>query len=851
MMISFSLNNELVQFEGNTDISLLNFLRNEKDITSVKDGCSGQGTCGACLVEIDGKPKLSCTTSLKNLDGKKVLTLEGIPFNILDIIAKAFVKKGAVQCGFCTPGFLMRTKILFDNNPTPTKEEIRKALSLNLCRCTGYAKIIDAIILASDALTQKKEIVFTDNTGRVGTSLKKYQSYETAIGKRKFVDDLKFEGMYFSALKFSEYPRAKVIKIDFRNAEKMAGVIKIFTAKDIPGEQNVGLIYKDWPLMINEGQITHYIGDVIAGVVAESEEIARKAVAAIEVQYEVLEAVTDIYEAVHDNAIQVHENQSNILENCAIRIGNAEESFKKSEYVYQGAFETQRIEHAFLEKETAIAFPENDGIKLITQSQGIYEDRRQVASLLNLPEEKVHVELVPNGGGFGGKEDMTVQGHVSLFAYILQKPVKLTLSREESIRMHPKRHPVYMDITLGCSKEGKLTALKLRALGDTGAYASVGTKVMERVAGHATAGYFVPVIDLEAKTVYTNNIPCGAMRGFGANQVAFAIEACIDELCKKGNFDRWQFRYDNALVDGLSTATGQKLQGVGIRACLNALKEDYAKAKYAGIACAIKNSGVGNGMPDFSDVIIKIESEKKVSIHHGWTEMGQGVHTIAIQTLCEETGIEPEIVDVFVDSEAAIKTGMTTSSRATALLGNAIIDACKELKQDLKLNTLKELSGKQYKGRFLCDWTTKPGSNVKEQITHYSYGYAAQLAILNDEGEIEKIVAAHDGGKIYNPKMFEGQIEGAVHMGLGYALTEDLPMKDGYLISDKLKDCKILRAKDMPEVVVKKIEVADPVGPYGAKGVGEIGLIPTAAAVANALYQFDGIRRHKLPMKRN
>jgi len=263
-MISFSLNNELVQFEGNTDISLLNFLRNEKDITSVKDGCSGQGTCGACLVEIDGKPKLSCTTSLKNLDGKKVLTLEGIPFNILDIIAKAFVKKGAVQCGFCTPGFLMRTKILFDNNPTPTKEEIRKALSLNLCRCTGYAKIIDAIILASDALTQKKEIVFTDNTGRVGTSLKKYQSYETAIGKRKFVDDLKFEGMYFSALKFSEYPRAKVIKIDFRNAEKMAGVIKIFTAKDIPGEQNVGLIYKDWPLMINEGQITHYIGDVIA-----------------------------------------------------------------------------------------------------------------------------------------------------------------------------------------------------------------------------------------------------------------------------------------------------------------------------------------------------------------------------------------------------------------------------------------------------------------------------------------------------------------------------------------------------------------------------------------------------------
>jgi selenium-dependent xanthine dehydrogenase len=849
-MISFILNNQPVKFDGDTEISLLNYLRLEKDITSVKDGCSGQGACGACLVEIDGKPKLSCTTKLKNLEDKKVLTLEGIPHDILDIIAKAFVKKGAVQCGFCTPGFLMRTKILFDENLSPTEQEIRKALSLNLCRCTGYQKIVDAIILASQALTEKKPIEFTDNSGKVGTSLKKYQSYETAIGKRKFVDDINFKGMLFSALKYSDHPKAKILKIDFSEAEKIEGVVKIFTAKDIPGQQNVGLIFNDWPLMIDEGQITNYIGDVICGVVAKTEAIAREAIAAIHIDYSVYEPITDIFEAAKDNSSQVHENQANVLENCVIRIGDADSSMKNSDFVYQGSFETQRIEHAFLEKEAAIALPEKDGIKLITQSQGIYEDRRQVSSILNLPEEKVHVELVPNGGGFGGKEDMTVQGHVSLFAYLLQKPVKLSLSRGESIRMHPKRHPVYMDITLGCDKNGKLTAMKLRALGDTGAYASVGTKVMERVAGHATAGYFVPVIDLQAKTVYTNNIPCGAMRGFGANQVAFALEACIDELCIKGNFDRWQFRYDNALVDGLATATGQKLEGVGIRACLNALKEEYTKAKYSGIACAIKNSGVGNGMPDFSDVIIKIESESKVSIHHGWTEMGQGVHTIAIQTLCEETGINPEIMDVYVDSEAAIKTGMTTSSRATALLGNAIIDACKVLKEDLSKNSLKELSGKQYKGRFLCDWTTKPGSDVKEQITHYSYGYAAQLAVLNDKGDVEKVVAAHDAGKVMNPTMFEGQIEGAVHMGLGYALTEDLPMKDGFLVSDNLRDCKILRAKDTPQIIVEKIEVADPVGPYGAKGVGEIGLIPTAAAVANALYEFDGVRRHKLPMKR-
>lgn len=849
-MISFHLNNQQVNYNGDTQISLLNYLRNELKITSVKDGCSGQGACGACLVEVEGKPKLSCTTKLESLNDKKVLTLEGVPNEVLDIIAKAFVKKGAVQCGFCTPGFLMRTKILFDQNLNPSKDEIKKALGLNLCRCTGYQKIVDAIVLAAKALNEKKPILFDDTTGKVGTSLKKYQAYETAIGKRKFVDDFQFDGMLHSVLKFSDFPKAKILKIDITEAEKINGVHKIVTANDIPGKQNVGLIFQDWPLMINEGQITNYIGDVLAGVIADNELIARKAVELIKVEYEVLTPVTDVFEAIQDKSL-VHDNQSNILENCKIKIGDADDAFSKSSFIYQGAFETQRIEHAFLEKESAIALPESDGVKLITQSQGIYEDRRQVASILNLPEEKVHVELVPNGGGFGGKEDMTVQGHVSLFAFLTNKPVKLTLSREESIRMHPKRHPVFMDITLGCDNRGKLTALKLRALGDTGAYASVGTKVMERVAGHATAGYFVPIIDLEAKTVYTNNIPCGAMRGFGANQVAFALEACIDELCKKGNFDRWQFRYDNALADGLSTATGQKLEGVGIRACLDALKEEYQKAKYSGLACAIKNSGVGNGMPDFSDVIIKIESEDKISIHHGWTEMGQGVHTIAIQTLCEETGIDPEIVDVYVDSEAAIKTGMTTSSRATALLGNAIIDACKEFKKDLQGSKISDLVGRRYKGRFLCDWTTKPGTDVKEQITHYSYGYAAQLAVLDNNGNVEKVVAAHDGGKVYNPKMFEGQIEGAVHMGLGYALTEDLPMKDGFLISDQLRDCKVLRAKDTPDVEVKKIEVSDPVGPYGAKGVGEIGLIPTAAAVANAICQYDGIRRHKLPLRRN
>lgn len=407
-----------------------------------------------------------------------------------------------------------------------------------------------------------------------------------------------------------------------------------------------------------------------------------------------------------------------------------------------------------------------------------------------------------------------------------------------------------MDIEVGADENGKLTALKLRAVGDTGAYASVGTKVLERVAGHAAGGYFIPEIDIEAKTVYTNNIPCGAMRGFGANQVAFAIESCIDEICKNAGFDRWKFRYDNALVDGLRTSTGQKVFGVGIRQSLEAVKEDFYNAKYAGLACAIKNSGVGNGMIDESKVKIEILAEDKIRLHHGWTEMGQGVHNMALQTLCEETNISPEIIEVIVDTDAQIKTGMTTSSRATALVGLAVINAAKGFIEDLKTKTLIELVGKTYSGQFVCDWTTKPGVTDREPVIHYSYGYAAQVCILDDNGNISKMIAAHDAGKIMNPMLFEGQIEGGVHMGLGYALSEDLPMKDGYLVSDKMRDLQILRAHETPEIIVKGVEVADPVGPYGAKGIGEIGLVPTAAAVANAFYAYDGIKRTKLPMKR-
>ena len=847
-MIEFELNGRKVVYSGDEKLSLLDYLRGEAGIFSAKDGCSGQGACGACLVEWNGRPVLACITRMKKVAGGQVTTLEGLPDELRRTLGNAFVEKGAVQCGFCSPGFLMRAKILLQDNPHPGRREILEALKLNLCRCTGYVKIVEAIEHAAKILAGDKAAAPDPNRG-IGGRQEKYEAWETATGRRPFVADLRIPGMVYGALKFSDHARARILKIDTGTAAKMPGVLRIFTAADIPGDRLTGLIVADWPLMISAEETSRSGADVLAGVVARSEAAARAAARAISVEYEVLEPLTDVLKA-EESPIRVHE-KGNLLETCRIqRGGDVGRILAASAHTVSGIFRTQMIEHAFLETEAAVALPEDGGVRLYSQGQGVYEDRRQVASLLGLPAEKVRVIQVANGGGFGGKEDITVQGHAALFALLLGKPVRVRLSRPESIRMHPKRHPFVMEYALGCDAGGKLTALRARITGDTGAYASVGTKVLERAAGHASGAYHVPAADIEARTIYTNNLPCGAMRGFGVNQVTFAMESCVDMLCEKGGFDRWQFRYDNALDAGRMTASGQVLGvGVGVRATLLALRDEFRRAKTAGLACGIKNTGIGNGMVDDSVVKIEIVSAAKLVIHHGWTEMGQGVHTVARQVVCQETGLDPKIMEVRVDTASGARSGMTTASRATSLVGNALIDACAALKRDLLRQPLAALAGKMYEGRWRCDWTTTPQAD-DSTVTHYSYGYASQLVVLDEKGGIALVHAAHDAGRIVNPTLFEGQIQGAVVMGLGYALSEDLPLAGGLPLSDRLSDLGLLKAHDVPAIVVTGVEVADEHGPYGAKGVGEIGLVPTAAAVANALYQFDGVRRFQLPMKR-
>ncbi len=849
-MIALTLNGSKITFTGDGTRSLLSWLRNDQGITSPKDGCSGQGACGACLVEIDGKAALSCRTPMKKLADARVTTIEGFDPELKDLLAKAFVKTGAIQCGFCTPGFLSRTKILLEQNQLPSDKEIKKALGAHLCRCTGYAKIIDAVVLAAKSLHEKKPIQLLDRSG-IGKSQSKHDAYETALGQREFVDDMRFNGMVYGALRFSDHPRARVLKIDTDAAEKLAGVIRVFTADDIPGDRFTGVLRPDWPVMVKLGEITRYIGDVLAGVAAETPEIAREACGLIHVDYEELEPVLDPVAALEDK-IKVHEDGNLLAITQFNRGGDIEAAFESSAHVVSAQYRTQMVEHAFIETECAIARPLEDGaIQLYTQSQGIYEDRHSIAGILGVPEEKVIATLVPCGGAFGGKEDLTVQGHAAVFCHHLQLPVKVGLNREESLRMHVKRHPLIMDYKLGCDEKGKLTALSAHIIGDTGAYASLGPAVLNRSAGHATGGYHVPVADVVSKAVYTNNLPAGAMRGFGVNQVTFAMECMVDELCEKAGFDPWEFRYANALEKGSMTATGQVLgDGVGLKETLEAIKSDYQNARYAGLALGIKNIGFGNGLIDESEVKIEVTGTDTVVIHHGWTEMGQGIDTIAKQIFTETTGLNDITIEVVSSTDSEAIGGTTTASRGTFLMGNSLMVAASALKKALPAEGLSGLVGRVFDGRWFCDWTNAPGKDVENPMTHFAYGYAAQVVILDDDGFVEKVVAAHDAGRVLNPNMFQGQIEGGVMMGLGYAFTENLVLEKGHLTSTKMVKLGVPKIKSMPQIVVKAVEVNDPKGPFGAKGVGEIGLVPTAPAAVNALYQFDKKRRYALPVNR-
>lgn len=860
--LNFTLNGHDTTLEYEEGMHLTEVLREICGLKSVKDGCAPQGYCGCCAILLDGRPTLSCLRRPDQAEGREVTTLEGVGGDERRVLAEAFVKDGAIQCGYCIPGIVTRSVSLIRQGKKE-REEIARGLSGHLCRCTGYARILDAVESAARALgdggrvehePRRPVLAATGATAPlgdgVGCSSHRYRGGDHAMGEKLYIADMEADGMLHGAVVLADHPRAEVLAIDAAPALAAPGVERVVTAADVPGERFVGLIRRDWPVFVAVGETTCSAGDVIALVVADTKFHAQRAAELVEVEYRVLEPVTDPLSALEPDSPRVHPS-GNLLETCKIRRGDATRALRESVHVIEETFTTQRIEHAFLEPEACLAVPGGDRLKVYTQGQGVHDDQKQIAEVLGVEPGRLDVELVTNGGAFGGKEDLSIQAQTALAARLLGRPVRTVLTRDQSVLMHPKRHPITLLYTVGADADGRLTAVRARIVGDTGAYASVGMKVLERAAGHSCGPYKVPNVDVEARTVYTNNPPCGAMRGFGANQAAFAIEGVMDILAERVGVDGYDIRERNLLAPGDRFATGQLMTAsCGVRQTLEAVKEVYkSNAGRAGIACGIKNTGIGNGMDDSGRLKIVVHEGGRLEIVSGYTEMGQGLFTILRQVVCQETGLEPERMSVRTASDPDVVCGMTTASRATALLTAAGQQASRKLAADLEGSSLESLAGREYHGECVLDFTTKPGhEDGGEPRTHVTFSYATQVVILDADGKLERVVAAHDVGRAINPLLCAGQIEGSVHMGLGYALSEDLPCTAGRPDSTLLRDLGILKAKDTPPIDVILVEVPDEHGGYGSKGVGEIGLVPTAGAVAGALYAHDRVRRFSLPM---
>jgi xanthine dehydrogenase molybdenum-binding subunit len=855
--MDFILNGRPVSIETEPGTSLLELLRERFGLRSMKDGCAPEGSCGACTVLVDGRPVVSCARDAERCAGHEVVTLEGLAPETRAAWADAMVVTGASQCGFCSPGIVMKMEGLLAREAAPSRDEIARALAGNLCRCTGYVKVVDAVERVAAGRRGEAAEGVDRGRGGVGARADRAGARAMALGEQPFVADMAVPGMLHGALRLSDHPRARVLRIDASRAIAAPGVVAVVTAADVPGQRIVGLIARDWPVFVAEGETTRYVGDVLAAVAARTRREARAAAALVEVEYEVLEPVCDPFAALEPGAAAVHA-AGNLLETSVVRRGDAAAALATAAHVVRDRFTTSAVEHAFLEPEACLAVPGGEpgapALHLFSQGQGAWEDRRQIAALLALPESDVRVTQVATGGAFGGKEDLSVQGQTALLARVTGQPVLLALSRRESLRLHPKRHALTMDYEVGCDADGRLVALRARIVGDTGAYASVGAKVLERAAGHACGAYRVPNVDVEARTVYTNNPPAGAFRGFGVPQVTFALDGLLDRLAERVGIDGWEIRWRNALRTGDRFGTGQLLgPGVGLEKTLLAVRDAYRGARFAGIACGAKNVGIGNGMVERGRAILRPEADGTLTLWHSWTEMGQGVHTVFAQIVAEEVGVDPAAVRVLVDTEQELDTGETTASRATTLGGQAVADAARRLRAALDAlrpgGLPQDLAGREFTGEFVVDWTTPIGEGIPDPVTHIAYGWATQVVILDDEGRLARVLAAQDVGRAMNPTLLEGQVEGGIHMGLGLALTEAFVTERGIPLSDTLKSQGIIPAASMPPVDVIVVEEHQPQGPYGAKGAGEAVLVPTPAAVAGALFAFDGVRRTALPMR--
>ena len=855
-MATFIVNGSTVTVEKNQ--KLIRFLRDELHLTSVKDGCS-EGACGTCHVLIDGKPTKACIPQTDKLEGKTIITVEGLSDWEKEVFTFAFGEAGAVQCGFCIPGMVISAKGLLDVNPDPTREEAAFAIRNNICRCTGYVKIIDGILLAAKIFREGKLPAPSADDWQMGSRVHRLDVEEKVLGYGQYPDDVYVDGMCYGGAVRSQYARARVLSIDTSAAEALPGVLCVATQKDIPGKVNVGHLKKDQPTLIGIGEITHYLGDTVALVCARDQETLEAAKKLVKVEYEVLPAVHSPAEAAAPGAPLVfEEEESNVQAYKHVSRGDAAGAIARSKYVLTEKFHTPWTEHAFLEPECCVALPlDNGGVKLLTTDQSSHTTMHECAAMLGVDYEHCQVQNMLVGGGFGGKEDMSVQHHAALLAYVARVPVKVKLSRQESILVHPKRHSMDMEFTMGCDENGIIQGVKASVVSDTGAFASLGGPVLERACTHAAGPYAYENFEIEGHAYYTNNPPAGAFRGFGVTQTCFCTETLLNQMAELVGISPWEIRYRNAIRPGGVLPNGQIVDGsTGLVETLEAIKPAYDAAVAAGdpvgIACAMKNAGVGVGIPDWGRCKLIVEPDGKVHIYSGASCIGQGLGTVLVQTVVTCTGLRRgDVVYERSNTWIAPDSGDTSGSRQTLVTGEATRRACAKLKAELDGGkTLAQLTGQEFYGEYLAK-TDPLGADVPNPVSHVAYGYATQMCILDREtGKIKKMVAAHDVGKAVNPLSVEGQIEGGVVMSMGYALTEQYPIDENCRPTAKYGMLGLFRANQLPQEEIEAIVVEKPgldvAG--GAIGIGEITSIPTAPAIADAYYRWDGERRFELPL---
>jgi selenium-dependent xanthine dehydrogenase len=837
-------------YTSDYDKKLLSFLRDDLHLTGTKDGCS-EGACGTCTVLVDGVRRKACTVSLSKLQGKKVLTIEGIDQEEMKVYEHCFAEAGAVQCGFCIPGMVISAKSLLDVNLNPTRNEIKQAIKGNLCRCTGYKKIEDAILKAAKFFREKEVIPPNSGTLRMNDYAKRIDAEEKINGTGIFADDIMVEGMLYAKPVYSKYPRALIKSIDMNKALKHPDCVKIILKEDVPCNK-IGHIKQDWDVMMGVGDITRYVGNVLAVVATDKKDKLEEICALIEVDYEELQPITTPFDALKGDAALIHED-GNVMSRASLSRGNADEAIKNAKYVVTRKYKTSWQEHGFMEPECCVAMPEgSDGLLIYTTSQSVYDVQRECAQMLQLPSDKVHCRASLVGGGFGGKEDMSVQQYAALMAWVTKKPVKVKYSRQESLDYHVKRHPMEMEFTTACDEKGILTGMKGIIIADTGAYASLGGPVLHRACTHAAGPYNYQNIDIFGMSVYTNNVVSGAFRGFGVTQSCFATEMNINLLASMVGIDPWEFRRRNAIKPGDVLPNGQTADAnTNMAACLDALKDVFYANPYAGIACGFKNSGTGMGKMDIGRVLLSVE-EGKVHIRTSASCMGQGIGQMVLTEICHVTKLNPNLfVFETADTIRTPNSGTSTASRQTVMTGEAARRAGEKLKGALDSGkTLEELEGREFFGEYSAK--TDPLGAIKENpVSHISYSYGAQVIVLDEAGKIAKAVSAFDVGTPVNIQSVEGQIEGGMIMGIGYGVTEKFECVEGYPKS-KFGTIGFMRATEIPELEVILCEPAEEEKlPYslGAKGCGELCMIPTAPACAHAYYRLDGKFRQSLPLE--